>query len=239
MVNLQFSAVTLFHITLSILGTVAIYLLFKYLYAKSGRKLYFTPLLVCPIIIALFLIGMHIPYEVYSEGSSYITLLLQPATVAFAVPLYKFRHIMKKYAFQLVTVIFSACMVALATSFGLAMFLGLGRELAFSIAPRSVTTPLAIAASNVIGGNPTITAVLVIATGIIGMIITSLFIQRQKINNSLLKGMLLGITAHGTGTAKAYEDGAKTGVIASLSMIFMGIFTTLIAPAIAHYAAVL
>jgi len=223
------------HIGISIMGTVLIYLALKELYARSGRKLYFTPLLVCPFVIGFILVGFHIPYDAYEEGSQYISWLLQPATVAFAIPLYKYRSILKQYAFQLVTVIGLACGVALITSVGLALIVGLTPDLVLSVAPRSVTTPLAIAASTVLGGNPTITACLVIATGILGMIMTSLMINKVGINNCLLKGLLLGITAHGTGTAKAYEDGPRTGVIASLAMIFMGIFTTVIAPLIAEY----
>ena len=102
-----------------------------------------------------------------------------------------------------------------------------------------MTTPLALAASDTLGGDPTITAILVIATGLLGMIMTTMLIKRRHIHNRLLKGMLYGISAHGTGTAKAYEDGPKTGAIASLSMIFMGIMTTIIAPIVSALAGVL
>lgn len=224
------------NIVLSILGTIGIYLFLKKMYILSGHKLYLTPLLICPLVIGVVLVAMNIPYNSYHEGSQFISWFLKPATVAFAIPLYKYRGIIREYAFQLVTVIGFACSIALFTSVGLATLAGLNKDLVMSVAPRSVTTPLAIAASDVLGGNPTITAVLVIATGILGMIMATVLIERQHIKNNFLKGLLLGITAHGTGTAKAYEYGPRTGVIASLAMIFMGIFTTLIAPVLAHYS---
>ena len=227
------------HIIESLVGTVVLYFLFKKLYERSGKKLYFTPLLGVPVVIGLFLVTMNIPYDVYQEGSQYITMMLQPATVAFAVPLYKFRGVVKEYFIPLLVVIGMGCSVAFLGSMGLAELIGLSPELVHSIAPRSVTTPLALAASDTMGGDPTITAVLVIATGLIGMIMTTMMIKRAHIHNRLLKGMLYGISAHGTGTAKAYEDGPKTGAIASLAMIFMGIMTTVIAPIVTAVSAVL
>lgn len=238
MVNYSIFQLISIHIIESLVGTVVLYFIFKKLYERSGKKLYLTPLLAVPVVIGLFLVTMKIPYSTYQEGSQYISLMLQPATVAFAVPLYKFRHVVKEYAIPLIVVIGMGCSVAFLGSMGLAEMIGLSPELVHSIAPRSVTT-LALSASDTMGGDPTITAILVIATGLIGMIMTTMLIKRAKIHNRLLKGMLYGISAHGTGTAKAYEDGQKTGAIASLSMIFMGIFTTIIAPIVAVLSATL
>lgn len=219
---------------LSISGTVLLYALIKRLYIKANRPLYLMPLLVCPLLIGTFLVTVGIPYNDYKTGGNIISWILQPATIAFAVPLYKYRKTIKEYAVPMSFAIIIAAIVAVLTSIGLAFGMGLGNDLAMSLAPRSITTPLALAATDIIGGDPTITAVLVIATGIIGMILANIFITRLGIRNNLLKGLLFGITAHGTGTAKAYEHGPKTGAIASLAMIFMGIFTTLLAPIIAH-----
>ncbi len=217
---------------LSLVGTIGAYFLLKKIYVKTGKRSYMTPVLLCPLVIVSVLLLAGISYGSYTEGAQYISWLLQPATVAFAIPLYKNRDVLKKYGVQLFLVIGLACTVAAVSSFDLARLIGLDENLALSITPRSVTTPLAMATSTIMGGNPTITAILVLVTGIVGMIMASLLIQKQNINNSLLKGLLLGISAHGTGTAKAYEDNAKTGVIASLAMIFMGIFTTFIAPVV-------
>ncbi len=222
MVNYNIFQLISIHIIESLVGTLVLYYAFKKLYERSGKKLYLTPLLAVPVVIGLFLVTMHIPYSTYQEGSQYISLMLH-----------------KEYAVPLIVVIGMGCWVAFLGSMGLAEAIGLSPELVHSIAPRSVTTPLALAASDTLGGDPTITAILVIATGLLGMIMTTMLIKRQRIHNRLLKGMLYGISAHGTGTAKAYEDGPKTGAIASLSMIFMGIMTTIIAPIVSALAGVL
>lgn len=222
-------------IVLSLLGTLILYYGSKKIYRATGYKLYLQPILLCPIILSAVLVVAGIQYPDYAVGGNLISFMLTPATVAFAVPLYRYREVMWKHGIRLAIIIVMACSVAMATSIGLGSLAGLGHSLEMSLAPRSVTTPLALSASTILGGNPTITAVLVIITGVVGMIMASLLIKRSGINNYILKGLLLGITAHGTGTAKAYEDGNKTGVIASIAMIFMGIITTLMVPAIAGF----
>lgn len=220
---------------LAVLGTIVLYYVTKKIYKSTGHKLYLQPILLCPIILSATLLFMGIEYPEYAAGGNLITFMLTPATVAFAVPLYKYKDVVRKHGLRLTVIIAMACTVAMSTSMGLGNLVGLDHSLEMSLAPRSVTTPLAISASTILGGNPTVTAVLVIVTGIIGMIMASLLIKRNGIHNYILKGLLLGITAHGTGTAKAYEDGNKTGVIASIAMIFMGIITTLLVPAVAGF----
>lgn len=211
-------------------GTLAIYFINKIIYIKSGKKLYLQPIILCPVILSSILLGFHISYESYMEGAGMVSYMLSPATVAFAVPLYRYREVIRKEGLKLVAIITLACMVAIASSVGFAKLADLGRILEMSLAPRSITTPLAIAAANTLGGNPTITAILVIITGIVGMLIGSIIINKKKINCNVLRGMILGVAAHGTGTAKAYEYGDETGVIASLSMIIMGVVTSLVVP---------
>lgn len=218
-----------------LLGTLLIYFVNKMIYKKSGNKLYLQPMILCPVILSCILLGFHINYNSYMEGAGMISFMLSPATVAFAVPLYRYREIIRTQGVRLVLIISVACVVAMVTSVGLARLANLGKTLEMSVAPRSITTPLAIAASNTLGGNPTITAILVIITGIVGMVIASIFINKAKINNYVLRGLILGVTAHGTGTAKAYEHNTKTGVIASLAMIIMGIVTSVIVPMAASF----
>lgn len=220
-------------IAMSLVGTLIVYFINKKIYQSSGNKLYLQPMFLCPIILCSILLGFHIDYSEYVQGAGIISFMLTPATVAFAVPLYRYREVIRTHGVKLALIITFACLVALSTSIGLAHLANLGRTLEMSIAPRSITTPLAISASTILGGDPTITAILVILTGIMGMIIASIIINRTKINNYILKGLILGITAHGTGTAKAYEHSDKTGVIASLAMIIMGIVTSIIVPALA------
>lgn len=209
--------------------TLVIYLLSKQLYRKT-HKMLFSPLLVCPGIIIGLLLLFNIPYENYDKGGHWLTMMLQPATVALAVPMYKYRETIKKYMAEILVSVTGGAFVAITTSMVIASFMGINADLITSLAPRSVTTPIAMGVSEVLGGNPSITAVFVICTGIIGTMITSLLLKFAPIKSPVTKGMLYGVSAHGTGTAKAYEFGQVEGAIASLAMIFMGIVTTVIAP---------
>lgn len=193
-----------------------------------------SPLLVCPALIIGILLAFHIPYDSYAVGGNLLSYMLQPATVALAVPMYRYRHVVKKYSVEILVSVTCGAIVAIVTSMALAQFVGVDEGLAASLAPRSVTTPIAMNVSEIIGGNPSITAVFVICTGIIGAILTSAALRVLPIKSPVTKGMLFGISAHGTGTSKAYESGQEEGSIASLSMIFMGIITTAIAPQVVN-----
>ncbi|WP_199884061.1 LrgB family protein [Anaerosinus massiliensis] len=209
--------------------TLSIYFIAKKLYRRTNHMI-FSPLLVCPIIIIGVLLVFQVPYESYDQGGQLLTMMLQPATVALAVPMYKYRKTVKKYFMELAVSVTGGAIVAIVTSMVIASFLGINSQLLASLAPRSITTPIAMSVSELVGGNPSITAVFVICTALLGTILTTALLKYAPIKSPVTKGVLYGISAHGTGTAKAYELGQIEGVIASLAMIFMGIITTFIAP---------
>ena len=213
----------------SLLLTLVIYLLSQRLYRRYGH-VYLSPLLICPVILISLLLVFQVSYATYSEGGQFLSLMLQPATVALAVPINKYRGLVKTYLWEIVIGITSGAAVAVITSMGFASLLGLSPQLISSLAPRSITTPIAMNISQMLGGNPAMTAVFVIITGLVGVVIIPLLFRIPWIENPITKGMMLGAGAHGTGTAKAYELGSLEGAIASLAMTFMGIITTFIAP---------
>lgn len=210
-------------------ATVGLYWLSKKLY-KTCPVLALSPLVVCPALLILLLTFFHIPYESYNAGGSLLSALLQPATVALAVPVYKYRATLKAYAAEILLGVTIGAATAVITSVGLAEALGLAPQLAESLAPRSITTPMALKVAEMLGSDPAITAVFVIATGIAGVFLTSLFLKWLPLSQPVTKGMLFGIAAHGTGTSRAYELGAQEGAVASLAMVFTGIITTIAAP---------
>ncbi len=214
---------------LSICGTLAVYYGMKEIYRRTG-SLWLMPLIVCPILIVGFLMTLDIPYADYRAGGQWLQWLLSPVTVAFAVPLYRQRRLVRKYLVELLAVGIVAAVTAMTTSMLLSDWFGVSHEYVLSLAPRSITTPLAMNVSSMLGGNATITAIFVILTGVIGMLLTVCTVRILNVHNPLLRGLFYGLTAHGTGTARAYEESEKTGVIASVAMIFMGVLTALIAP---------
>ncbi|GAB6927674.1 CidB/LrgB family autolysis modulator [Paenibacillus sp. JCM 10914] len=214
--------------------TTGIYYAAKLLYRRVP-KVYLSPLLLTPLLLIMILTQSGISFETYNEGAHWISKLLGPATIAFAVPLYKNVQILKKHAAEIVLSVLTGSLLAIVTTAWLAKLLHLNRELAFSLVPRSVTTPIAMDVSEVIGGVPHITAIFVIMTGIIGSIIGPILMRILHIHGDIARGILLGTGAHGTGTSKAFEFSSLSGTISSISMILAALLTLGIAPLIMSF----
>lgn len=207
--------------------TIGVYIGSKRLYQQANNLL-LSPLVVCPVTIIVILSASSTPFASYYDGGQLLSFMLEPATVAMAIPIYKYRNIIQTYLTEIVISVTGAAMIAIVTSVVIAEQLGVSAEIATSLAPRSITTPLAINVSQMLGGNPTITAVFVITTGITGVLITSLMLTWVK--RPITQGMMFGISAHGTGISRAYEKGALEGTVAMIAMVFMGLVTIIIAP---------
>ncbi|KOS64787.1 LrgB family protein [Lysinibacillus agricola] len=222
---------------LSLLGTIAIFYISKMFY-KKYKKEWLTPILITPLVIIIILLLTGTSYKSFNAGANILTNLLGPATVAFAVPIYKNFNLLKKHAFEIFLSIAVGSAVAITSSFIIAVVVGLNDELVHSLVPRSVTTPIAMDISNMIGGSPTLTAVFVMATGILGSLIAPLVIKVCRFHRPSSRGLMLGMGAHGTGTSKAFEFGELEGTFASLAMIVAAlisiVLTTTFFPALEH-----
>ncbi|GIO35350.1 hypothetical protein J41TS12_02110 [Paenibacillus antibioticophila] len=211
--------------------TLVVYVLSKHLY-RIHPRVYLSPLLITPLTLVIGLIWTQIPYETYHSGGKWLSFLLQPATIAFAVPLYKYFDILKKHMVEILTSVLTGSVVAMLSSAVLAKWMHLDSELITSLIPRSVTTPIAMNISEMIGGVPNITAVFVIMTGLLGVTLGPLVARLFRIESEIARGVLFGTSAHGTGTSKAFEFSSLTGTISSISMIVAGLFTLVAAPVI-------
>ncbi|AOZ94711.1 CidB/LrgB family autolysis modulator [Paenibacillus crassostreae] len=209
--------------------TLTIYYTAKFIY-KKWTKVFLSPLLITPLALVLLLLWGGVPYETYNMGGQWLSDLLQPATVAFAVPLYKHFKVLKKHAVEIIASVLFGSIVAMITSVVLGKWMHLNSSLVTSLMPRSITTPIAINVSEVIGGVPNITAVFVIITGLLGTIIGPSVLKIFHIDNEVARGILLGTSAHGMGTSKAFELSKLSGTISSISMILAALFTLGMAP---------
>lgn len=210
-------------------ATLVIYYAAKWVYRKYP-KVYLSPLLVTPLLLVLILLLTHSSYTSYNAGGVWLSKLLQPATVAFAVPLYKNLQTLKKHAGEIVASVLFGSLMAMSSSALLAHMMHLNGELAHSLVPRSVTTPIAMNVSQMIGGVPTITAVFVIMTGLLGAMMGPSVVKLLRIEGDIARGVLFGTSAHGTGTSKAFEINPLAGTISSISMILAALFTLAAAP---------
>ncbi|WP_338447864.1 LrgB family protein [Niallia oryzisoli] len=197
---------------------------FIYMLAKKTYKKWSFPLLNPLVVSTLVLIGIislvEIPVNTYISDAKYITHMLGPATVAFAIPIYKHLPLLKKYFGNILVSITSGTFIAIISSFALAFLGHLHPDLLLSLLPRSITTPVAIEISKDIGGLPSLTTIFVIVTGIIGGIIGPYIIKWFSIQSPIARGLALGMGAHGSGTSAAMEYGEKEATFSMIAMIF-------------------
>jgi predicted murein hydrolase (TIGR00659 family) len=209
--------------------TVALYFASKALYARF-RSPWLTPLVAVPVVLGMTVLALHIPYPVYFEDTRWLMWLLGPATVAFAVPIYEYRDLLRRHWISLAVGVTVGIVVAVGGSLALAKLLHLSPDLQRSLMTRSVSTPFALAVSDKIHAPRDLTALFVIATGVCGMLFGELVLALVPLRTRLARGALFGAAAHGVGTAKARELGNEEGVVASLTMMIAGVVMVLLAP---------
>ena len=214
-------------------GCLAVTLLFyyasKWLYQRK-RTLLLMPLLLAPALLVAMVLLLHISYRDYMAESHWLLWLLGPATVAFAVPIYENREIIRRHWLTLSLGVAVSIVVAVCSTVLLARLFALPELLQRSMAMRSITTPFAVEATRSVGGNADLTALFVVLTGVIGMAVGESVLTLLAIRSRLGKGAGFGASAHGAGTAKAYQMGNEEGVVSSMVMMIAGMATVLLAP---------
>lgn len=210
-------------------ATIGLYLFAKALY-RRWRYWWLTPLAVAPLLLILIALGSHTSYHAYLRSTHWLLAIVGPATVAFAVPIYEQRALIRRHWPVLVVGVLVGSATATASAWLLASLLGLGGSLRLSLLPRSVSTPFAMTVSGDIGGVPSLTAVFVIFTGIFGAALGEAFLHWLPLRSALARGALLGMGAHGAGVAKAHEIGQEEGSVAGLVMVLAGLLNVLAAP---------
>ncbi|WP_028535721.1 LrgB family protein [Paludibacterium yongneupense] len=213
----------------SLVGTTILYYLCKGHY-KRTRQFWCTPLLAAPVIVVALVVVLHIPLPAYFEYTHWLVALLGPATIAFALPIYRQRHMIARYPLTIIAGVVTGLILGLVSNWGYARLFHIPGDIALSLLPRSVSTPFAIQVSAKLGGMPDVTALMVVLTGVIGMLVCEPVYRVTRVKSAHARGAGLGSASHGAGTAKAHELGAQEGVIASLTMIFTGISMVLVAP---------
>ena len=210
-------------------ATIALYLGARAIYRRWPRW-WLMPLAIAPLALIMTALALHTSYRDYSRGTHWLVSLLGPVTVAFAVPIYEKRGLIRRHWRVLAAGMLLGSATSMLTAWGLARLLGLNETLTLSLLPRSMSTPFAMTVSSEIGGAPDLTAVFAIVTGIVGAAIGDVLLLRLPIRSSLALGALLGVAAHGAGTAKAHEIGQEEGAVAGLVMVLVGLLNVLLAP---------
>jgi len=210
-----------------------------YAFSRFLNKRYPSPwvnvvFLSTALIIAVFWIS-GVTVSQYQETKIILTYLLGPATVALAVPLYRNREILRKNILPVVGGIVVGTTVNIVTTVLVAEWLGLDKLIVTSLVPKSVTVPIAVSVSGILNGDPTLTSVFVIATGIIGSFLTPVLLNLFKVTNPLVRGLAYGTTAHGQGTASALAEGTLQGSMSGVAMGIAAIYMSVAAPFLVHH----
>ena len=188
-----------------------------------------------PVVIAAALvIGLlaltGTPFPTYFEGAQFVHFLLGPATVALAVPLVENFATVKRSARPILLALLAGSVTAVVSAVGIGYAFGLPREVLVSLAPKSVTTPIAMGIAERLGGIAPLTAVLVITTGIIGAMSVTPLMNALRVRDMAARGFAVGVAAHGIGTARAFQVDALAGAFAGIGMALNGAITALIVP---------
>jgi len=189
-----------------------------------------NPVLIAVALLVLVLTLTGTPYSRYFEGAQFVHFLLGPATVALAIPLYRQFQRMRAMALPLGVTLFIGSSVAIASAWVVGAVLGADAQTLISLAPKSVTTPIAMAVAEALGGLPSLTAALVIATGILGAMTAQGLFRLMRIRDAAAQGFAIGIAAHGIGTARAFQLSPEAGAFAALAMAANGLLTAVLAP---------
>nr|WP_113867405.1 CidB/LrgB family autolysis modulator [Brenneria salicis]NMN91986.1 putative murein hydrolase (TIGR00659 family) [Brenneria salicis ATCC 15712 = DSM 30166]RBP61293.1 putative murein hydrolase (TIGR00659 family) [Brenneria salicis ATCC 15712 = DSM 30166]RLM30296.1 CidB/LrgB family autolysis modulator [Brenneria salicis ATCC 15712 = DSM 30166] len=194
------------------------------------QKPLLNPLLISMVIIIPLLLLLNIPYDHYFKGSEILNDLLQPAVVALAFPLYEQLHQIRARWKSIISVCFIGSVAAIVSGTLVALWMGATPEIAASVLPKSVTTPIAMAVASSIGGIPAISAVCVIFVGILGAVLGHSLFDRIGIKTKAARGLSMGTASHALGTARCAEVDFQEGAFSSLALVICGIITSLIAP---------
>jgi predicted murein hydrolase (TIGR00659 family) len=192
------------------------------------------PILPSIAFIILFLNTFHIGYPVFKEGSRLIDFLLGPSVVALGYVLYEqYMHIRDNLV-SIMTALIVGSFVGIVSVIAVAHGMGAGQVLIATLQPKSVTTPIAIEIAKTSGGLPALTAVIVIAVGILGAVAGPFLLDLFHIKSPVARGLALGASAHGIGTARAIELGAIEGAVSGLAIGLMGVITAVWIPVIEY-----
>ena len=198
--------------------------------SKKFKNSLLNPLLIALILIVGFLTITGIGYDSYKIGGDYISVLLGPATVVLAVPLYRQLSNLKKHWFPILTGIAVGSLTSIVCVVFFSKLAGLSKSLLLSLVPKSITIPMGSVVSEQIGGIPSITIISIVITGITGAVTASVICKFFHIKNKVAQGIAIGTASHALGTNRAMEIGETQGAMSSLAIGVAGIFTAVVAP---------
>lgn len=211
--------------------TFAIFYYFRRLQYRTGWLL-INPILIAIVVLIAYLKLTGVSFETFEESGSLIDFWLKPAVVALGVPLYLQFEAIKKLWLPIVLSQLVGCLVGIVSVVLIAQFFGASQVVILSLASKSVTTPIAMEVTQTLGGIPSLTAAVVVITGILGAIMGFKTLAMGHVNSPIAQGLSMGAASHAVGASTAMGRSNKYGAFASLGITLNGIFTALLTPTI-------
>ena len=210
--------------------TLLAYLVAFTLYRMAGDNPLLNPVALAVALLIVILLATGTPYATYFEGAQFVHFLLGPATVALAVPLYRQLGRLRRLWLPVAVAVLVGVTVAALSAVAIAALLGGSVETQLSLAPKSVTAPVAMGIAEKVGGLPSLTAVLVVATGILGAVTGTRLLSWCGVRDDAVRGIAMGVTSHGIGTARAFQVSPAMGAFSGLGMALSAFATALLVP---------
>lgn len=211
--------------------TFGVFAASKWVQRKTGRVL-LNPILLSIALLIVFLEFTGVGYETYQEGGHLIEFWLKPAIVALGVPLYLQLEMIKKQLLPVLVSQLVGCLVGIVSVVLISKILGATPEVICSLAPKSVTTPIAMEVSNATGGIPSLTAAVVVTVGLLGAVFGFKVLALGRVDSPIAQGLSMGTASHAIGTSAAMDVSRKYGAYASLGLTLNGILTALLTPTV-------
>lgn len=210
--------------------TLGAYQLARRLWLRTGNHPGVNPVLIAIVLVGAALWVMGVDYDTYMEGGSIVALFLGPATVALAWPLHLEMALVRRAVVPILVGVTAGSGVAIVVAVLATRLLGGSEELALAMAPKSTTTPVAIALSQTIGGIPALTAVLTILTGILGAVVGPRVLSWLRVRDKVVRGLAVGVASHGIGTAQMIQESRSEGAFSGLAMALTALATSIWLP---------
>ena len=218
---------------LCFIGTFIGYILSKKLHKKYPYML-LAPGIFVPFIIMVLMVIFNVSYDTYMMENKWIIWMLGPATIAFAIPIYEYRKVIKEHVLSISLGIVVGMIAGVISAFYLAKLFSFDQETTYSLMARSISTPFAMELTSNIGGSVELVILFTMITGIAGVAMADMILLALKLNSRFAQGAALGNSAHGFGTSKAFMRHREEGVVACLTMVLAGVFMVLLGPGIVH-----
>ena len=210
--------------------TCALYMASRHLYLRSGAHPLLNIVIVSSAALIAFLVASDIPYRDYVPAKNIMTAPLGPATVGLAVPLYRYRKLLRSNALGIISSVAAGTLLSMLLSGLMCKYAGLPWDVVVSMVPKGASIPFAVEITRVYDGIPALSAAFVAATGTGMAPIGAVLLTQARISDPLARGLALGTVAHAQGTALSLMESPQQGAMSGLAMILAGLFTAALAP---------